>query len=140
MAKQAEDLCSGALDQRVVHEACRRGLLTTHLPVLRAHYQRKRDVMSAALQRAMSGRISWAPPRGGFFLWAALRGGVTGEQLLPFAKARGVIFVVGSAFFVDGSGPQYVRLSFSAPSPDRIEEGVARLAQAFDEAGAAVVT
>jgi 2-aminoadipate transaminase len=140
MAKQAEDLCSGALDQRVVHEACRRGLLTTHLPVLRAHYQRKRDVMSAALQRAMGGRISWAPPRGGFFLWAALRGGVTGEQLLPFAKARGVIFVVGSAFFVDGSGPQYVRLSFSAPSPDRIEEGVARLAQAFDEAGAAVVT
>lgn len=140
MAKQAEDLCSGALDQRVVHEACRRGLLATHLPVLRAHYQRKRDVMSAALERAMAGQISWAPPRGGFFLWAALRGGVTGDQLLPFARARGVIYVVGSAFFVDGSGHEYVRLSFSAPSPDRIVEGVARLAQALDEARATVTT
>ncbi len=138
MAKQAEDLCSGALDQRVVHEACRRGVLATHLPALRAHYQRKRDVMSAALERTMAGRISWAPPRGGFFLWAALRGGLTGDQLLRFAKARGVIYVVGSAFFVDGSGPEYVRLSFSAPSPERIEEGVTRLAQAFDEACATV--
>lgn len=36
-------------------------------------------------------------------------------------------------FFVDGSGKQYLRLSFSAPPPDRIEEGVARLAAAVGE-------
>jgi DNA-binding transcriptional MocR family regulator len=48
-----------------------------------------------------------------------------------------VIFVAGSAFFVDGSGAQHLRLSFSAPPPDRIEEGVARLAAAMSDALAA---
>ncbi len=134
LAKQADDLCSGVFDQRVVHEACRRGLLSTHVPGLRGYYQKKRDVMSAALQRAMGSRLSWTPPRGGFFLWAALDGGITGDQLLPAARARGVIYVTGSAFFVDGSGQEFIRLSFSAPTPERIEEGVRRLALAVGDA------
>jgi len=134
LAKQSEDLCTGALDQRVVYEACRRGLLTSHVPHLRAHYQHKRDVMSAAIHRMLGDRIRWSPPRGGFFLWAALDGGLSARSVLRFAQGRGVIFVVGSAFFVDGSGPEYLRLSFSAPSPDRIEDGVRRLAEAIDDA------
>jgi 2-aminoadipate transaminase len=133
LAKQADDLCSGVFDQRLVHEACKRGLLTTHVPGLRAYYQRKRDVMSRALERALGGRLSWTPPRGGFFLWAALGSGVTGDQLLPLSRARGVIYVAGSAFFVDGTGQEYIRLSFSAPPPERIEEGVRRLALALDD-------
>ena len=40
-----------------------------------------------------------------------------------------MIFVVGSAFHVDGSGHNTIRLSFSAPSPERIEEGARRLAE-----------
>jgi 2-aminoadipate transaminase len=133
LAKQADDLCSGVFDQRVVYEACRRGLLAAHVPRLRDYYRRKRDVMSQALQKAMGDRVRWTPPRGGFFLWAALAGGVTADQLLPAARARGVIFVAGSAFFVDGSGQGFIRLSFSAPPPERIEEGVRRLAEAVED-------
>ena len=133
LAKQAEDLCSGGFDQRVVYEAWRQGILAGHLPDLRAHYQRKRDAMSGALSRTLAGRVTWDPPRGGFFLWVRLPDGLNAEQLLPVARAHGVIYVVGSAFFVDGSGPEYMRLSFSAPPPDRIEEGVTRLAAAVSE-------
>jgi len=133
LAKQAEDLCSGGFDQRVVYEAWRKGILAGHLPDLRAHYQRKRDAMSGALSRTLAGRVTWDPPRGGFFLWVRLPDGLNAEQLLPVARAHGVIYVVGSAFFVDGSGPEYMRLSFSAPPPDRIEEGVTRLAAAVSE-------
>ena len=134
LAKQAEDLCSGGLDQRVVHEACRRGLLAAHIPTLRTFYQHKRDVMIAALTEHLSGQISWPAPRGGFFLWAELTPPLQSDDLLPHARARGVIYVAGSAFFVDGSGQQYLRLSFSAPSPARIEEGVRRLAKAVGDA------
>jgi 2-aminoadipate transaminase len=134
LAKQAADLCTGAFDQRVVFEAVKRGLLDTHLPVLRAHYQMKRDTMVRALRRELTDRLSWIDPRGGFFLWVALSHGLVSAVVRPLAQARGVIFVEGGAFFVDGSGQEFLRLSFSAPSPDRIDEGVTRLAQAISAA------
>jgi 2-aminoadipate transaminase len=137
LAKQAEDLCSGGLDQRVVYEACQRGILAKSLPTLRSHYARKRDVMVRALRRHLDGQLTWPDPRGGFFLWAKLAGTLQTDALLDRARERGVIFVAGSAFFVDGSGQQHLRLSFSAPAPDRIEEGVARLAAAVSDATSA---
>jgi 2-aminoadipate transaminase len=134
LAKQAEDLCTGGLDQRVVYEACRRGLLARHLPVLRAYYQQKRDTMSRALEARLSEQLGWVPPRGGFFLWAELGGNLTSDRLLSVARQRGVIFVTGAAFFVDGTGDRFLRLCFSSASLDRIEEGVKRLADAVEEA------
>ena len=65
--------------------------------------------------------------------WATLPAGYTDHALLERALAHGLVFVVGSAFFVDGSGHDKIRLSFSAPSLDRIEEGVNRLARAMAE-------
>jgi 2-aminoadipate transaminase len=137
LAKQAGDLCSGGLDQRVVYEACRRGLLKRHVPTLREYYQRKRDVMVQALRTHLTGRMTWLDPRGGFFLWARLEIPITSEELLVFAQQQGVIYVVGTAFFVDGGGHDCLRLSFSAPAPDKIEEGVQRLARAVEAATAA---
>ena len=137
LAKQAEDLCTGGLDQRVVYEACRRGLLEQHIPTLRAHYQAKRDVMVAALRQHLQGALTWPAPRGGFFLWAKLEPPVRSDALFAHARSRGVIYVRGSAFFVDGTGDEYMRLSFSAPPPERIQEGVRRLALAVQDAAGA---
>jgi 2-aminoadipate transaminase len=126
-AKQAEDLCTGVIDQRIVFEACRRGILTRQLPILRAHYQHKRDVMIQALTQHFGGDITWPAPRGGFFLWAALPPQLDATALGARAVEHGVVFVAGDAFFVDGSGGSFIRLSFSAPAPERIKEGVSRL-------------
>ena len=120
---------------QMVDQAIRRGVLDAQLPRLRAHYRAQRDVMVEALHTAFGDQLVWDQPRGGFFLWATLTGAVDGDHLLPLAQARGVIFVVGSAFFVNGSGQQHIRLSFSSPTPERIREGVARLAQAVTDAG-----
>ena len=139
-AKQAGDLCTSVLDQRIVHAAYKRGLIEAHLPALRAHYRNKCETMVAAIGRHMPGRLQWTPPRGGFFLWAALDGGLQSRDVMPHAQARGVIFVNGSAFFVDGSGGEFMRLSFSAPSPARIDEGIARLAAAIEAAAARPVS
>src|SRR5688572_21024767 len=140
MAKQAEDLLTGSLDQRVVFEACRRGILDRQLPTLRQHYQAKRDVMIEALHSAFGDELSWPPPRGGFFLWATLPPGVDADRLVPRAIEHGVIYVAGEAFFVNGAGQNLVRLSFSSPPPDRIREGVTRLAAAVREERAAPST
>ena len=134
LAKQAEDLCAGALDQRIVDTACRRGLLRQHVPRLREAYQAKRDAMIHAVEQTLRGQLTWTPPRGGFFLWARLADALSSSRLLDSARARGVIFVIGDAFFVDGSGGEYLRLSFSAPSAARIAEGIGRLAAAIGDA------
>jgi 2-aminoadipate transaminase len=131
-AKQAGDLCTSVLDQRIVYAAWKRGLIEAHLPALRTHYRHKCEAMVSAIDRHMPGRLRWTPPRGGFFLWAALTSGLGSRDVMPHAQARGVIFVNGSAFFVDGTGGEFMRLSFSAPSPARIDEGIARLAAAIE--------
>ena len=134
MAKQAEDLLTGSLDQRIVFEACRRGVLQRQLPLLRRHYQHKRDVMVQALRSVFGNEVTWPAPRGGFFLWATLPAEIDAELMLTRALDHGVIYVAGEAFFVNaqnpGLGRNIVRLSFSAPAPDRIREGVTRLAAA----------
>jgi DNA-binding transcriptional MocR family regulator len=124
----------------MVYECCRQGILKRQLPLLRRHYQEKRDVMTQALASEFRGEVSWPAPRGGFFLWATLPPQIDGERMITRAAANGVIYVAGEAFFVDGSGHNIIRLSFSAPSHEKIREGVARLAATVREELAATTT
>lgn len=130
-AKQGADLATGTLDQRIALEAMQRGLVDRIGPRLRASYRARRDTLIAALRTQLDGRLSWVTPRGGFFLWATLLGGETDDALLERALEERVIFVSGSAFFVDGSGHDTIRLAFSAAPEGQIVEGVARLARAI---------
>jgi 2-aminoadipate transaminase len=132
-AKQSTDLTSGILDQHVVYEAVRRGVVHALAPRLRALYARKRDVMEQAIHAHMGGQLTWSSPKGGFFVWATLPRGYSDHALLERALRHGVVFVVGSAFFVDGGGHDTIRLSFSAPSIERIEEGIRRLSRAMTD-------
>jgi 2-aminoadipate transaminase len=130
-AKQSVDLMSGSLDQRIVYEAVRRGALERRAPALRALYRRKRDVMEQALRAELGDRLRWEAPKGGFFLWATLAGGSDDLTLLSRALEQRVVFVIGSAFYVDGTGHDRIRLSFSAPSEAAIQDGARRLAAAM---------
>lgn len=129
-AKQSTDLMSGILDQRIVHQAVRRGVVERLAPELRRIYRHKRDVMEQALRRDLGNRMTWTTPKGGFFLWARVPDGCDDVTLLERALDQRLVFVIGSAFYVNGTGHDRIRLSFSAPAPDRIEEGVRRLAAA----------
>ena len=133
VAKQAADLCTGALDQRIVYELWKRGTLSARLPMLRSYYQAKRRVMEQALTRELGDLVSWPQPKGGFFLWASFNDSLDTDALLDRAVAHGVVYVAGSAFFVDGRRSQYARLAFSAASNEKIEEGIYRLANAVRE-------
>ena len=48
--------------------------------------------------------------------------------MLPRAVTARVAYVPGTAFFADGFGSPSMRLSFCYPTPERIREGVRRLA------------
>jgi len=129
LAKQAADLCTGALDQRIVHEAWRRGVLAAQVPRLRAHYRDKRDAMTRALERELHALATWPQPRGGFFLWVTLPDGIDADAMVPRALDGGVIYVAGSAFYVEDGQRNTIRLAFSAADPVHIDEGIRRLAR-----------
>ena len=133
-AKQTVDLMTGSLDQCVVYEALRRGALERLAPSLRALYRGKRDVMEQSLRKELGDQLRWPAPKGGFFLWATLPPGIDDNTLLSRALEQRLVFVVGSAFYVDGTGHDKIRLSFSAPTAERIEEGARRLASALKPA------
>jgi 2-aminoadipate transaminase len=131
--KQTQDLMPPALDQQIIAEAYRRGVLIGRLPMLRRFYQEKRAVMQEALRSRLGNLVSWPETKGGFFLWATLPPHCRTADMLARAIERRVIFVVGSAFFVDGAGANTLRLSFSLPSKEKIVEGVERLAGVVKE-------
>ena len=133
VAKQASDLCTGALDQRIVHEMWKRGVLASRIPMLRGFYQAKRRVMAEALRREFGDTVAWPEPKGGFFLWASFQYDIDTDALLTRAVAHRVVYVAGSAFYIDGRRTNVARLAFSAPSHARIEEGIRRLAAAVGE-------
>jgi 2-aminoadipate transaminase len=133
IAKQSADLCTGSIDQRFVYEIWRQGVLENRLSRLRSAYQAKRTVLERALRRELGGHVSWPEPKGGFFLWASFGHGIDTDALLRRAIAHGVLFVPGSAFYVEPRHLDRARLSFSAPPPAQIEAAVARLAGAVRE-------
>ena len=130
MAKQPTDLCTSPLNQSIVYEFCRRGLLKTHIARIIDLYKKKRDVMIAALEEYMpeGSGIDWTHPGGGLFLWLTLPESMDAGDLFPKAVEKKVAYVVGSAFHFDRSGHNTMRLNFSYPSEEQIDEGIKRLA------------
>jgi DNA-binding transcriptional MocR family regulator len=54
--------------------------------------------------------------------------GVDTKAMLPRAVTARVAYVSGTGFYADGFGSRQMRLSFCYPTPERIQEGVRRLA------------
>jgi DNA-binding transcriptional MocR family regulator len=51
-----------------------------------------------------------------------------GRQLLQRAIRAGVVFANGEIFYADEAGTSELRLCFASRPPDKIEEGIKRLA------------
>ncbi len=129
LLKQAGDLHTPTLNQIVVADVVADGF-EDHVETLRAHYRVKRDRMLAALERHMPAGVEWTRPEGGMFVWMTLPEGLDGAALLAEAlRSERVAFVPGAAFHADGSGRNTLRLNFSSPGPDEIEEDITRLGQ-----------
>ena len=97
----------------------------------REQYRERRDAIIGALQEHIPS-ASWTVPSGGFYTWVKLPDGLDAKSMLPRAVTARVAYVPGTAFYYDGRGANHMRLSYCYPSPDRIREGVRRLASVVD--------
>ena len=74
----------------------------------------------------------FTPPEGGYFMWVELPEDTDVDALFTAAAERGVAFVKGTDFLLDG-GRNTLRLAYSGVTTDQIDEGVARLAEAYHQ-------
>ena len=128
VAKQGMDLCCPAFNQLIAAEFIRRGLLPKQIEGIRELYGRKRALMLKALKKHMPKGVKWTKPEGGLFLWIKLPKAMSASDLFLKAIEEKVAYVKGSAFHCDGKGLNTMRLNFSYPSDEQIEEGIQRLA------------
>ena len=76
----------------------------------------------------MPAGTTWTHPTGGFYVWTTLPEGLDAKVMQPRAITARVAYVPGIGFYADGQGARELRLSYCFPEPDRIREGVRRLA------------
>jgi 2-aminoadipate transaminase len=133
--KQATDLCTSKLTQHLAAQYYIRYGMEDHLKLLRERYHAKRDAMVAALERYMpqDEGITWTRPDGGIFLWVSFPAVIDTGEMLSHALEHKVAYVGGGAFFVDGTGHNTMRLSFSVNTEREIDEGIRRLAAVVRE-------
>jgi DNA-binding transcriptional MocR family regulator len=121
------------LAHAVVHEFVRRGRFEPNLVDVCAELRARRDAMLGALETHFPDGATWSRPDGGYFVWLDLPEGVDASALAARALDDGVAIVRGEDFFprASGLGRSSARLAYSYESPDRIAEGVRRLAAAL---------
>jgi 2-aminoadipate transaminase len=134
MAKQGSDLHTSALGQAMAAEFLRRGWLPAQVERIRRTYLERRDAMIAALEDYLPAGVQYTRPEGGLFLWMTLPEGIDTVPLLSVAAARKVAFVPGGPFYTDGKGANTLRVTYASMPPERIREGVRRLAEVIREA------
>ena len=133
LAQESATLCPPAFNQMVVSEYLRQHDWQGQIKQLIEMYRERRDAMMQALEDLMPPGCSWNKPAGGFFVWVTLPPGIDAKAMLPRAVTARVAYVPGTAFFADGFGSSSLRLSFCYPTPERIREGVRRLAAVLEE-------
>jgi 2-aminoadipate transaminase len=122
--------------ESIVAEFCDSGAIDRSIETVKAALRERRDATAEALERHIPD-AKFVKPEGGYFLWVDLPEGSDVAALAAGAEERGVVFVKGTDFLIEG-GDSSLRIAYSAVPPDQIEEAVARVAEAYRElAGAA---
>ncbi|WP_286785017.1 MULTISPECIES: PLP-dependent aminotransferase family protein [Pseudomonas] len=136
--KQSADLHTNRIGQWQALQWLGSEQYRAHLVELRSFYRTRRDAMQAALEEHFGDLASWEVPQGGLFYWLKLHRPLDTRTLLNPALAQNVAFMPGEPFFIDPeANPGYLRLNFSHVAPERLSEGLRRLAGVIREAQAA---
>jgi 2-aminoadipate transaminase len=133
-AKQGADLHTPTFNQMVAAEVGKDRFLEKHILKIRSVYHERRDVMLESLDEHMPQEVTWTHPKGGLFLWGTLPSHLDAAEILKTTLKQKVAFVPGGSFWACGGGDHTFRLNFSNATPERINEGIARLGIALKQA------
>ena len=129
-AKTATNSHTSMVPQILCAEFFARGYYPDHLKRLCAIHRERRDAMMAALERYMPEGTKWVYPDGGLFSWVELPECIDTTELLKEAADYKVAYIAGAGFYAGntGEGRNCMRISYGNVSPEKINEGIRRLA------------
>ena len=117
------------VSQAIVNEFCRSGAIQRSIETVKTALRARAERLGAALERELPD-ARFTLPQGGYFMWVELPEGTDVAALFEAAAERGVAFVKGTDFMLEG-GENTLRLAYSGVTPDEVDEGVSRLAEAY---------
>jgi len=131
LAAEASVLCPSEFAQAVVSAYLDEQPWFDQVKAFREVYRERRDALLESMAALLPAGTTWTRPGGGFYSWVTLPGGLDATAMLPRAVTARVAYVPGTAFFAGPAkdrGRPCLRLSYCFPEPERIREGVRRLA------------
>lgn len=133
VAKQFADCATNSPAQHILLEFIRRNLLDKQIQSNINHFRTKRDFMLKQMERHFPEEATWNRPEGGFFVFVHLPRDRDAGELFHRAVKKNVAFVTGQPFFVDGSGRNTFRLSYSQAGIEDIEAAISTLGTLMKE-------
>jgi len=115
--------------QAIVYEFCASGAIDRSIESVKRALAERAKALANALRSELP-EAEFEEPEGGYFMWLTLPPGSDVHALHRAAAERGVAFVKGTDFVLEG-GENTLRLAYSGVTPAQIEEGVTRLAAAY---------
>ena len=128
LASEAVVLCPPTLNQMLITSYLDGHDWRAQISAYRRLYAERCTAMLSALEELMPAGVHWTTPTGGFFIWVTLPEGIDTYPLLAEAIDDGVVFIPGAAFTPGDEPNNRLRLAFSAIDPEKIHEGIKRLA------------
>ena len=132
LANESAVLCPSAFSQMMISEYLSNNDWKAQIEVFRGEYKQRRDAAQAAMKEFLPD-LTTTNPGGGFYLWVDLPKGINSKTMLPRAVENLVAYTPGTAFYGNGTGQEYLRISYSYPTPENIRVGVERLAKTINE-------
>jgi DNA-binding transcriptional MocR family regulator len=119
--------------QSIVYQFASTGGMDGAIATVKTALRARRDALVAALERELP-EARFAPPSGGYFMWVELPEAIDVAELEKAAAEREVLFVKGTDFLLEG-GRNTLRLAYSGVTPEQIDEGITKLAEAVRSLG-----
>jgi 2-aminoadipate transaminase len=117
------------VSQAIVYEFCASGALERSIETVKTALTKRLRTLELALRRELP-QAEFKAPEGGYFMWVSLPQGTDVAALQRAAAERQVAFVKGTDFLLEG-GENTLRLAYSGVTPEEVDEGITRLADAY---------
>jgi 2-aminoadipate transaminase len=127
IVKQAADLHSNFLSQRVIYQYISDNDIDDHINKIIDLYKTQKERMIACLQTYMPSEVKYTNPDGGMFIWMTLPDKISAYVLLELAAREKVVFVPGDVFYTDTKFTNTLRLNYSNSNFEEIEKGISVL-------------